>query len=87
MAKNSKYVSETDEQHVPKTVSEEKAAEIAVDWMTAFYHVQTGAIESQQFKASPAPHWLLCFSDTVQGPIQRMFFVLSLPNGMVVERE
>ena len=32
------YIFETDEQDVPKTVSKEKAAEIAADFMTTFDH-------------------------------------------------
>jgi len=79
------YICEADEQNVPKTVSEEKAAEIAADWVTVFYHVQAGVIESQEFLTSPIPHWLFCFSDTLQGSMQRMLFVVLLPNGMVVQ--
>ena|SRR5271165_2811878 len=79
------YVFETDEQSTPKTVSEEKAAEIAADWVASFYHVQIGTIESQEFRARPIPHWLFCFSDTIRGPIDRMFFVVLLPSGMVVQ--
>jgi hypothetical protein len=79
------YVFETDEQSAPKTVSEEKAAEIAADWVTTFCHVQVGAIESQEFSKTPIPHWLFCFSDTIKGPIQRLFFVVLLPNGMIVK--
>jgi len=78
-------VFETDEQSVPKTVGEEKATEIAMDWMRVFYHVQVGAIESREFRTRPIPHWLFCFSETIEGPIQRMYFVVLLPNGMVVE--
>ena len=79
------YVFETDEQSAPKTVSEEKAAEIAADWVTTFHHVRVGAIESQEFRTMPIPHWRFCFSDTIKGPIQRMFFAVLLPNGMVVK--
>ena len=79
------YVCETNEQSASKTVSDEKAAEIAVDWVTGFYHVQVGTIESQEYRTAPIPHWLFCFSKTTKGPIQRMFFVVLLPNGMVVE--
>jgi len=79
------YIFETDEPGLPKTVSEEKAAEIAADWMTTFYQVQTGVLESQEFRTRPIPHWLFCFTETVQGPIQRIFFVVVLPNGTVVE--
>jgi hypothetical protein len=31
----------------PRIVSEEKAAEIAADWVTSFYHLQVGALETQ----------------------------------------
>jgi len=78
-------VFETDEQSVPKTVGEEKATEIAMDWMRVFYHVQVGTIESREFRTRPIPHWLFCFSEMIEGPIQRMYFVVLLPNGMVVE--
>jgi len=49
------YVFENDEQSAPKTVSDQKAAEIAADWVTSFYHVQVGAIESQEFRTRPIP--------------------------------
>jgi hypothetical protein len=41
------YIFETDEHDVPKTVSKEKAAEIAADFVTTFYHVQIGTLETQ----------------------------------------
>jgi hypothetical protein len=77
-------VFETDETGAPKAVSDEKAAEIAADWVTSFYHVQIGAIESHEFSTRRIPHWLFCFSDTTKGPIERMFFVVLLANGRVV---
>jgi hypothetical protein len=67
-------VFETDEQSVPKTVGEEKAAEIAADWVTSFYHVQVGAIQTQEFRTRPIAHWLFCFSDTIKGPIETNVF-------------
>jgi hypothetical protein len=79
------YVSQTDEQSTPKTVSEEKAAEIAAEWVTTFYHLQVGTIESQEFRTRPIPHWLFSFSNTIKGPIDRMFFVVLLPSGIVVQ--
>jgi hypothetical protein len=79
------YIFETDEQDVPKTVSKEKAAEIAADFVTTFYHAQIGALETQEFRTEPVPFWLICFSDTVKGPIKNMFFVVLLPDGTVVE--
>jgi len=75
-------VFETDEKNTPRTVGEEKAA---ADWVTSFYHVQVGALETQEFRARPIAHWLFCFSDTIKGPIERMLFVVVLPNGMVVQ--
>jgi hypothetical protein len=60
------YVFETDERSAPRTVSEEKAAEIAVAWVTSFYHVQFGALETQEFRTRPIAHWLFCFSDTIK---------------------
>jgi hypothetical protein len=62
------YIFETDEQDVPKTVSKEKAAEIAADFVTTFYHAQIGALETQEFRTQPVPFWLVSFSDTTKGP-------------------
>ena len=55
------------------------------DFVTTFYHAQIGAIESQEFRASLLPHWLFCFSDAIKGPLPQMFFVVLLPNGMVID--
>jgi hypothetical protein len=79
------YVFEIDEQDVPETVTKEKVAEIAADFMTTFYNVQIGALEKQEFRTQPIPFWLVCFSDTIKGPMRQMFFVLLLPDGTVVE--
>ena len=79
------YVFEAGEQNSPNAVTKEKAAEIAADFMTTFYHVQVGALETHKFRTSPVPFWLVCFSDTVKGPLRQMFFVVLLPDGTVVE--
>src|SRR6202035_4685084 len=78
------YVFEAGEQNSPNAVTKEKAAEIAADFMTTFYHVQVGALETQEFRTAPAPFWLICFSDTIKGPMRQMFFVVLLPDGTVV---
>jgi hypothetical protein len=78
------YVFEAGEQNSPNAVTKEKAAEIAADFMTTFYHVQVGALETQEFQTTPVPFWLVCFSDTVKGPMKQMFFVVLLPDGTVV---
>jgi hypothetical protein len=79
------YVFEAGEQNSPNAVTKEKAAEIAPDFMTTFYHVQVGALETQEFRTTPAPFWLICFSDTIKGPMRQMFFVVLLPDGTVIE--
>ena len=66
-------------------MTKEKVAEIAADFMTTFYHIQIGALETQEFRTTPLPFWLVCFSDTVKGPLRQMFFVVVLPDGKVVE--
>jgi hypothetical protein len=78
------YVFEAGEQNSPNAVTKEKAAEIAADFMTTFYHVQIGALETQEFRTTPVPFWLVSFSDTVKGPMRQMFFVVLLPDGTVV---
>jgi hypothetical protein len=50
-----------------------------------YYHIQVGALETQEFRTSPVPFWLICFSDTVKGPLRQMYFVVLLPDGTVVE--
>jgi hypothetical protein len=78
------YVFEADEQNSPNAVTKEKAAEIAADFMTTFYHVQIGGLETQEFRTQPVPFWLVCFSDAIKGPLRQMYFVVLLANGTVV---
>jgi hypothetical protein len=78
------YVFEAGEQNSPNAVTKEKVAEIAADFMTTFYHVQVGAPETQEFRTTPVPFWLVCFSDTIKGPLRQLFFVVLLPDGTVV---
>jgi hypothetical protein len=49
------YVFETDRQNVPATATKEKVAEIAADFMTTYYHVQIGAMETQELRTTPVP--------------------------------
>ena len=79
------YVFEGGEQNSPNAVTKEKAAEIAADFMTSFYHVQVGTLETQEFRTTPVPFWLVCFSDAIKGPLHQMFFVVLLADGTVVE--
>jgi hypothetical protein len=78
------YVFEAGEQNSPNAITKEKVAEIAADFTTTFYHVQVGALETQELRTQPVPFWLVCFSDAVKGPIKNMFFVVLLPDGTVV---
>ena len=78
------YVFEASEQNSPNAITKEKVAEIAADFMTTFYHVQVGALETQEFRTQPVPFWLICFSDTIKGPLRQLFFVVLLPDGTVV---
>lgn len=47
------YVFDGGEQNSPNAVTKEKAAEIAADFMTTFYHIQVGALETQEFRTTP----------------------------------
>jgi hypothetical protein len=78
------YVFDAGEQNSPNAITKEKAAEIAADFMTTFYHAQVGALETQEFRTTPASFWLVCFSDTIKGPMRQMYFVVLLPYGTVV---
>jgi hypothetical protein len=55
--------------------------------MTTFYGIQVGALETQEFRQQPIPFWLVCFSDSVTGPLRQLFFAVVLPDGTVVEPE
>ena len=50
-----KYVLEAGEQNSPNAITKEKAAEIAADFMTTFYQVQVGALETQEFRTLSVP--------------------------------
>jgi hypothetical protein len=79
------YVFESDGRDVPKSVTKEKVAEIAAEFMTTFYGIQVGALETQEFRTDPVPFWLVAFSDSTKGLIHQLYFVVVLPNGNVVE--
>jgi hypothetical protein len=66
-------------------VTKEKVAEIATEFMTTFYGIQVGALETQEFRTDPVPFWLVAFSDSTKGLIHQLYFVVVLPNGNVIE--
>jgi hypothetical protein len=78
------YVFEAGEQNSPNAITKEKAAEIAADFMTTFTTSKIGALETQEFRTAPAPSWLICFSESIKGPVRQMDFVVLLPEGAVV---
>ena len=53
------YVFEAGEQNCPNAVTKEKAAEIAADFMTTFYHVQVGARNAEMLQAAAIRQMLL----------------------------
>jgi hypothetical protein len=79
------YVFNADEQNSPNAVTKQKAAEIAADFMMSYYHVQVGTLETQEFRTTPLPFWLISFSDTTKGPLRQMYYVVLLPDGTVVQ--
>jgi hypothetical protein len=79
------YIFESDDPDVPKTASKERVAEIAADFMTSFYGIQVGALETQEFRTVPVPFWLVCFSEAIKEPMRQLWFVVVLPDGTVVE--
>jgi hypothetical protein len=79
------YVFETDMQSAASTVTKEKIAEIAADFMTSFYGVQVGALETQELREQPIPFWLVSFSDTIKGALRQLYFVVVLPDGRIIE--
>jgi hypothetical protein len=72
------YAFEGGELNSPNAVTKEKGEEIAADFTTTFYHIQVGALETQEFRTAPVPFWIACFSDTVKGPIRIRFSVVLL---------
>jgi hypothetical protein len=47
----------------------------------------TGALETQEFRTTPVPFWLVCFSDAIKGPLHQMFFVVLVQMGRLLSRE
>jgi hypothetical protein len=43
------YLFETDKPEIPKTITHARAAEIAANFMTVFYQIQVGSLETQEY--------------------------------------
>jgi hypothetical protein len=78
------YVFEAGDQNSPNAITKEKAAEIAADFMTTFYHEQVGALETQEFSHKAGSVLAPMLFGHGKGPIKNMFFVVLLPDGTVV---
>jgi hypothetical protein len=48
-------------------ITKDKPAEIAADFMTTFYHIQIGSLETQEVRRKPTPFWQVCFFGHDQG--------------------
>ena len=79
------YVFESSAQPPSHSITREQAARISANWMTTFYHVQPGSFEYAEFYEKPLPHWLVCFADTANGPIEHLLFAVVLPDGKIVQ--
>jgi len=79
------YVFESSAEPSPRSVTREGTTRIAANWMATFYHLQLGNFEYAEFYEKPVPHWLVCFTDTTTGPVQRLFFAVVLPGGKIVQ--
>jgi hypothetical protein len=64
--------------------NQRKAAEIAAEFLTTFYHLQVGALETQEFRTKPVPFWLQCFSDTIRESTPATVFRRATAGGRVV---
>jgi hypothetical protein len=42
-------------------------------------------LKTQELRTTPVPFGLVCFSDTIKGPLQKRVFVVLAPDGTVVE--
>jgi hypothetical protein len=67
-------------------VFEADAAEIGADFMTTFTTSKIGALETQEFRTALAPFWLICFSDSIKGPLRQMDFVALPPDGRLLSQ-
>jgi hypothetical protein len=79
------YVFESSAQPSPRSITKDEATRIAANWVPTFYHLQLGSIEYAELYEKPLPHWLVCFADTVSGPIQHLLFAVVLPDGKIVQ--
>jgi hypothetical protein len=79
------YVFESSTHPSPRSITKEEATRIAANWVPTFYHLQLGSIEYAELYEKPLPHWLVCFADTVSGPIQHLLFAVVLPDGTIVQ--
>ena len=72
------FIFESDEQNVPETATKEEVSEIAANFMTVFYHIQIGTLETQELRTAPIRYWLIAFSDVAKGAIRQLFFAVVL---------
>ena len=76
------YVFEAGEQNSPNAITKEKAAEIAADFVMT---CPSWRLDTHEFRTTPVPFGLVCFLDTIKGPLRKMFLVVLLLDGTVLE--
>jgi hypothetical protein len=67
------YVFDSDARSVLQTVTKEKVVEIAADFMTTYYGVQVGALETQELRQQPT-----VLARVLLGHRQRIFTAIVL---------
>ena len=80
------YVFETDEQTAPKTVGEEKATEIAMDWMRVFYHVQVGTMKARNLEQGQYHIGFSVFQRRLKDKFNECILSSSYPTGWLLNR-
>jgi hypothetical protein len=75
------YIFEAGDQNSPNAITKEKAAEIAADFMTTFYHVQVGALENSGISNDADSFLARLLFGHGQGADETMFFCRSAAGG------
>ena len=81
------YVFDAGEQNSPNAVTKENATEIAADFVTNIYHVQVGALETQEFRdnaRSVLARLLFGHDQRIKGPMRQLYFVVLSRDGTAI---
>jgi hypothetical protein len=78
------YVFEASEQYSPDAITKEKAAEITADFMNDLLPCTGRRTGDSGISDTAGSVLVVCVSDTIKGPLRKLFFVVLLPDGTVV---